>query len=404
MRLSNVNSAITLALVWPTYLLLLAVPSTSFQSVRLAGSPVNVTGVNEGRVEIFHEGEWKDVCHRRWDHQDAEVVCRQIGFSSATFAMVESYYGSGRNNGSVQNFDCEGDEQYLEQCSFKTASKTCRDGETAGVSCFLPGYLGCFLDRTVGSVLNGDYFSSDDMTVRKCLQFCYNKKLRYAGLRQNTECYCGTNGTAYDAWGSLSNTNCMLHCAGNHAEACGGQTTWFWTTSVYDVDLARCPKPDEPSFGFVKETGAFWYGSTATFDCYTGFEVEEAHTLSCVLGDEVDELVWRGEPTTCTEIPEPTSRNKEEERNRIFMQAKLLKGTKGSVVKLKDKSSTRLIIGALIGFIICVVIAISVFIVCRKERKEKRSPKIRKQEEGNGRTTGYQLAHGVSASTSDSKI
>ncbi|XP_038052976.1 scavenger receptor cysteine-rich domain superfamily protein-like [Patiria miniata] len=404
MRLSNIHSAITLALVWPAYLLLLAVPSSSVQSVRLAGSPVNVTGVNEGRVEVFHEGAWKDVCHRRWDRRDAQVVCREMGFSGASFAMVESHYGSGENNDSMQNFDCEGEEQFLEQCPFKTAAKTCRDGETAGVSCYLPGYLGCFLDRTVGSVLNSDYLSSEDMTVRKCLQYCHDKKMRYAGLRQNTDCYCGTNGTDYDAWGSVSDTNCLLHCGGNYAEACGGETTWFWTTSVYDVDLAQCPEPDEPSFGYVRETGAFWYGTTATFDCYTGFQLHEDHTLSCVLGDEVNELVWHGEPSTCKEIPDPNSRDKDDEWDRILKQAQLLKGTKGTL-KLRDQSSTRIIIGALIGFVICVVIAVTIVIVCRKERKAKRSPKIRKQEEANSNGTGYHLASGgPSTSVSDSKI
>jgi hypothetical protein len=169
------------------------------------------------------------------------------------------------------------------------------------------------------------------------------------------------------------------------------------------VDLARCPTPDEPSFGYVKETGAFWYGSKATFDCYTGFQLEESHMLSCVLGDEVDQLVWQGEPSTCTEIPDPTSRDKEDEWNRILRQANFLRGTKGSD-KLTDVSSTRVIIGALIGFVICVVIAVSIFIICRKERKDNRSPKIRRQEEAGSQTTGYHLAKGAPASTSDSKI
>ena len=49
-----------------------------------------------GRVEVRANGsEWGTVCDDYWDQDDADVVCRQLGFNGAVRTVAFSEFGQG---------------------------------------------------------------------------------------------------------------------------------------------------------------------------------------------------------------------------------------------------------------------------------------------------------------------
>lgn len=94
---------------------------------------------NEGRIEIYHAGEWGTVCTTNWDISDGLVACRQLGY--AGLEMVGLPFGPGTGKIWLDKVGCTGTEKTLAECIHGGwGVNNCAHTDDAGVRCTLfPG-------------------------------------------------------------------------------------------------------------------------------------------------------------------------------------------------------------------------------------------------------------------------
>ena len=70
-----------------------------------------------------------------WDDRDAQVVCKMLGFSKyGAIATHSSNYGSVVDNFIMDDVNCDGTEETLEDCGYNPTDN-CGSSEGAGVIC-----------------------------------------------------------------------------------------------------------------------------------------------------------------------------------------------------------------------------------------------------------------------------
>ena len=102
----------------------------------LLADEVNIIS-HSGRVEVLHNNQWGTVCDNLWDHNDAQVACRQLGYTGTQVARYSAYYGQGSGPIWLSNVTCNGSENYLINCSYDNYTANCNHYEDAGVTCSL---------------------------------------------------------------------------------------------------------------------------------------------------------------------------------------------------------------------------------------------------------------------------
>ncbi|XP_072169520.1 neurotrypsin-like [Diadema setosum] len=92
--------------------------------------------VHKGRVEVRYAEAWGTICDTSWDIVDADVVCRQLGYTGALRALDQAYFGSGDNVIWMDRVQCTGDEERIQDCpQMGWGQHSCSHRDDASVEC-----------------------------------------------------------------------------------------------------------------------------------------------------------------------------------------------------------------------------------------------------------------------------
>ena len=90
-----------------------------------------------GRVEVFHNGSWGTVCDNSWHKRDADVACRQLGYSRGSrFRCYAACFGEGEGKVWLDSLSCPRNGDKLMQCDYREwGEHDCSHAKDAGVCC-----------------------------------------------------------------------------------------------------------------------------------------------------------------------------------------------------------------------------------------------------------------------------
>ncbi|XP_070175763.1 scavenger receptor cysteine-rich domain-containing protein DMBT1-like [Littorina saxatilis] len=111
----------------------------------------------EGRVELLVNGTWGTICDSGWDDQDAQVVCRQLGYDpSGATANRSATFNAGSGPIYLTDLQCLGRETDILRCpnAYPFKQVSCSHRDDAGVACSKK--CGSYLCNNGGTCVNSD--------------------------------------------------------------------------------------------------------------------------------------------------------------------------------------------------------------------------------------------------------
>ena len=94
---------------------------------------LNGQNENEGRVNILYSNIWGTICDHSFTLENANVVCRQIGYRGA---LEVASFGAGTGQIWLDELQCVGNEASIEQCLHSGFGvHNCFHSDDVGVKC-----------------------------------------------------------------------------------------------------------------------------------------------------------------------------------------------------------------------------------------------------------------------------
>uniref|UniRef100_A0A8C4SPQ2 SRCR domain-containing protein n=1 Tax=Erpetoichthys calabaricus TaxID=27687 RepID=A0A8C4SPQ2_ERPCA len=101
------------------------------------GGPHLVDGPSRcsGRVEILYDNTWGTLCDKNLDLQTADVICKHLYCGAAVSTPSGAYFGKGKGPIWRDNFQCNGNESRLGECTVSWDKASCDHSNDASIIC-----------------------------------------------------------------------------------------------------------------------------------------------------------------------------------------------------------------------------------------------------------------------------
>jgi len=152
----------------------------------------------EGRVEVYHNGNWGTVCDGRFTDAAASVVCYSLGYGYVG-RSIGNLYGAGSGTIWLDNIRCSGSESHITECPHNGwGSHNCQHSDDVSVSCIADSAVAVALvggvNPRVGrlEVFHGNQWGTvcdDGFTDAAARVVCYSIGFGYVGRKMDVVIY-----------------------------------------------------------------------------------------------------------------------------------------------------------------------------------------------------------------------
>ena len=84
---------------------------------------------SEGRVEVYFSSSWSGVCNDKWVVNNANVVCRQLGYKKAAAVSARRRGLLSPSSNAMYHVRCNGKETSLNDCAKDLSNRSCKAAE-----------------------------------------------------------------------------------------------------------------------------------------------------------------------------------------------------------------------------------------------------------------------------------